>query len=142
MVIWVLRLWAAFLVISVSVCITVGPDYDQRQGTKVPSAPVAWQQSLPHGGDLVALGNWWSQFNDPVLLELIDSAQQQSQSMAAAALRIAQARAVLVTANAAAVPNINAAAVGTRGTFQLGGPIIVPGRYSNLLAVPENVFYY
>ncbi|MCX7223320.1 MAG: TolC family protein [Burkholderiales bacterium] len=91
----------------------------------MPSAPVAWQQPLPHGGDIVALGNWWSQFNDPVLLELIDSAQQQSQSMAAAALRIAQARAVLVTANAAAVPNINAAAVATRGTFQLGGPIIV-----------------
>ena len=45
--------------------------------------------------------------------------------MASAALRIAQARAVLVTANAAAVPNLNAAAVGTRGTFQLGGPIIV-----------------
>jgi NodT family efflux transporter outer membrane factor (OMF) lipoprotein len=125
MMIWVFRLCALFLVVVVSGCIKVGPNYHQEQATRVPSAPVAWQQPLPHGGDLVALGNWWSQFNDPVLLELIDSAQQQSQSMAAAALRIAQARAVLVTANAAAVPTINAAAVGTRGTFQLGGPIIV-----------------
>jgi NodT family efflux transporter outer membrane factor (OMF) lipoprotein len=104
---------------------TVGPDYDQTQATAVPNAPGTWQQALPHGGDLVALSNWWAQFNDPVLLELIDAAQQQSQSMASAALRIAQARAVLVTTNAAEVPNINAAAVGTRGTFQLGGPITV-----------------
>ena len=125
MVIWVLRLSAVFLIVFMSGCITVGPDYDQAQATAVPAAPVTWQQNLPHGGDMVALGNWWAQFNDAVLLELIDSAQQQSQTMAAAALRIAQARAALVTANAAAVPNINAAGIATRGTFQLGGPVIV-----------------
>ncbi len=125
MVVPVLRIGAVLLVLMVAGCITVGPDYDQKQATAVPNEPNAWQQILPHGGDIVALSNWWAQFNDPVLLELIDSAQKQSQSMASAALRIAQARAVLVTANAAAVPNLNAAAVGTRGTFQLGGPIIV-----------------
>ena len=125
MVVPVLRIGAVLLVLLVAGCITVGPDYDQKQATAVPNEPNAWQQTLPHGGDIVALSNWWAQFNDPVLLELIDSAQKQSQSMASAALRIAQARAVLVTANAAAVPNLNAAAVGTRGTFQLGGPIIV-----------------
>lgn len=122
---WVLRLSAVCVVAVLAGCVTVGPDYNQTQATTVPAAPVTWQQTLPHGGNMVALGTWWAQFNDPVLVELIDSAQQQSQTMAAAALRIAQARAVLVTANAAAVPNINAAAVGTRGTFQLGGPIIV-----------------
>jgi multidrug efflux system outer membrane protein len=125
MVMWVLRLSAVCVVAVLAGCVTVGPDYNQTQATTVPAAPVTWQQTLPHGGNMVALGTWWAQFNDPVLVELIDSAQQQSQTMAAAALRIAQARAVLVTANAAAVPNINAAAVGTRGTFQLGGPIIV-----------------
>ena len=38
------------------------------------------------------LRGWWQQFDDPLLAELIDSAQGASSTLAQAALRIAQAR--------------------------------------------------
>lgn len=113
------------LLLLLSGCITLGPDYDKQQSTSWQTEPSAWQQPLPHDGNPAALVAWWSQFKDPVLLELIDQAQKQSNSMAQAALRIAQARALLVTADAAGVPNLNAAGSLTRGTYQLGGPVIV-----------------
>ena len=55
MVVPVLRIGAVLLVLMVAGCITVVPDYDQKQATAVPNEPNAWQQILPHGGDLVAL---------------------------------------------------------------------------------------
>lgn len=108
-----------------SACITLGPDYDRQQATQWDAEPTGWQQPLPHEGDPVALIAWWSQFKDPVLLELVEQAQKQSNNMAQAALRIAQTRALLVTADAAAVPVLNATGGLTRGTFQLGGPVVV-----------------
>ena len=51
-----------------------------------------------------ALRDWWKQFNDPVLLELIDAAQAASPSIAAAASRIEQARASSVAAGALLLP--------------------------------------
>ncbi len=113
------------LVLLLSACITLGPDYDRQQATQWETEPSSWQQPLPHEGDPVELIAWWSQFKDPVLLELVEQAQKQSNNMAQAALRIAQARALLVTADAAAVPVLNASGSVTRGTFQLGGPVIV-----------------
>jgi len=110
------------LVLLLSACITLGPDYDRQQATQWETEPSSWQQPLPHEGDPVELIAWWSQFKDPVLLELVEQAQKQSNNMAQAALRIAQARALLVTADAAAVPVLNASGSVTRGTFQLGGP--------------------
>lgn len=120
-----LRFLAAPLVLLLSACITLGPDYDRQQATQWDTEPAAWQQPLPHEGDPVALIAWWSQFKDPVLLELVEQAQKQSNNMAQAALRIAQSRALLVTAEAAAVPVLNATGGVTRGTFQLGGPVVV-----------------
>ena len=113
------------LPLLLSACITLGPDYDRQQSTNWPNEPVGWQQALPHAGDPVALVAWWAQFKDPVLLVLIEQAQQQSNNMAQAALRMGQARALLVTAQAAAIPNLNAGGSLSRGTYQLGGPVVV-----------------
>jgi outer membrane protein, multidrug efflux system len=113
------------LVLLLSACVTLGPDYDQPQSTEWKNQPDSWQQPLPHDGDPVALAAWWAQFKDPVLLELVQQAQQQSNSVAQSALRIAQARALLVTADSAAIPNLNANAAVNRGTYQLGGPVVV-----------------
>ena len=113
------------ILVLLSGCITLGPDYDRQQSISWQNEPTSWQQPLPHDGNPAALTAWWAQFNDPILLELIDQAQKQSNSMAQAALRIAQARALLVTTDAAAVPNLNATGSLTRGTYQLGGPVIV-----------------
>ena len=120
-----LRILAAPLVLLLSACITLGPDYDRQQATQWNTEPETWQQALPHEGDPVALVAWWSQFKDPVLVELIEQAQKQSNSMAQAALRIAQARSLLVTADSAALPVLNASGGLSRGTYQLGGPVIL-----------------
>jgi NodT family efflux transporter outer membrane factor (OMF) lipoprotein len=117
------RILAAPLVLLLSACITLGPDYDRQQATQWNTEPQGWQQPLPHAGDSVALVAWWSQFKDPVLVELLEQSQKQSSSMAQAALRIAQARALLVTADGAALPVLNATGAVSRGTFQLGGPV-------------------
>ena len=104
-------------------CITLGPDYDAQRATQVPNQPQEWQPMVAHGGDLASLQDWWRQFNDPTLVALIAAAQEQSNTMAQAALRIAQTRALLVGTTAAMFPAVNGSAGVTRGTFQIGGPV-------------------
>jgi len=120
-----LRILVAPLVLLLNACITLGPNYDRQQATFWETEPSSWQQPLPHGGDPESLVAWWSQFKDPVLIELVEQSQKQSSTMAQAALRIAQARALLVTADGAALPVLNATGALSRGTYQLGGPVVV-----------------
>ena len=65
--------------------------------------PLAWQSgAAPSGADSAArLRAWWQRWNDPLLLALLDSAQQASPTVAAAATRVAQARQAVVAAGAA-----------------------------------------
>jgi len=122
--VFVIRLAVCLVTTSTLVgCITLGPDYDAQRATQVPNQPQEWQPPVAHGGDLASLQDWWRQFNDPTLVALITAAQEQSNTMAQAALRIAQTRALLVGTNAAALPVVNGSAGLTRGTFQLGGPV-------------------
>ena len=79
--------------------------------------------SLPHQGSMAALSNWWQNLGDPLLVELIESAQAASPSVTAAANRIAQARSAVVATGAAAGPNLNAAASASRGVSQLTVPL-------------------
>jgi NodT family efflux transporter outer membrane factor (OMF) lipoprotein len=60
---------------------------------------------------------------DPLLVEVIASAQAASPSVTAAASRIAQARSVVVNIGAASGPNLSAAANVTRGISQLNVPL-------------------
>ena len=76
-------------------CITLGPDYDAQRATAVPNQPKVWQPPVAHDGSPAVLQDWWSQFGDPTLVDLIVAAQEQSQTMAQAAVRIAQTRALL-----------------------------------------------
>lgn len=55
--------------------------------------PAQWSSPIPHGGQLTELKNWWAQFDDPLLLDLIEGAQLASPSMGQATARISQARA-------------------------------------------------
>ncbi len=84
-----------------------------------PSAelPAAWQAPVPgeavlaHEGRLASLTDWWRQHDDPLLVELIGSAQAIHASVAAARTQLAQANAERVAAGAARRPVIEA--VGT-----------------------------
>jgi len=87
------------------------------------SAPSAWQAPLPHSGQASSLSDWWLQFNDPLLVRLIDAAQQASPTLASAVSRVAQARASQVAAGAAGAPQVNATAALVRGKTDVLSPV-------------------
>ncbi len=83
---------------------------------------------LPHQGSVAALSNWWQSLGDPLLVELIASAQAASPTVTAAASRIAQARSVVVTTGAAVAPNLSGVANASRGVSQLNVPLASVGQ--------------
>lgn len=85
--------------------------------------PAQWHAPLPHGGQLGDLQRWWQQFNDPLLVALIDAGQQASPTIASARSRIEQARAARVGSGAALLPTLDASAAVARGRFELGTPV-------------------
>ncbi|MEN9478930.1 MAG: hypothetical protein RLZZ298_325 [Pseudomonadota bacterium] len=102
-------------------CATTVPDLTPGG----PAAPVAtqWHAPLPHGGQLAELSQWWAQFDDPLLLRLIEAGQQVSPTLAQASARIADARAAVVVQSAALMPSLEASVVASRGRPELGMPL-------------------
>ena len=72
--------------------------------------PANWQAPLPHAGKLEKLGEFWTQFDDALLIELIQSAQNVSSDIAAAKTRIAQARAARINQASLSRPSLDATA--------------------------------
>jgi NodT family efflux transporter outer membrane factor (OMF) lipoprotein len=92
--------------------------------TEVDSQVAAqWQAPLPHQGDVGLLSQWWQRQGDPVLVELIESAQVVSPSMAQALARVEGARATRTAANAALLPSLDAAVTASRGVSQPNVPL-------------------
>ncbi|ABR89938.1 outer membrane protein, tolC-like [Janthinobacterium sp. Marseille] len=75
-------------------------------------------ENLPHHGTLTDLSKWWEQQNDPLLVELIQSAQAVSPTVATAVSRIEQSRATSVSAGAALGPKLDVAASIQRNNTQ------------------------
>lgn len=82
-----------------------------------------WQTPLPHAGQLTDLREWWQQFNDPLLTQLIDAAQAVSPSIASAKSRIEQSRATRVASGARLGPALDATANASRGRQDLIVPL-------------------
>lgn len=95
-------LLAAFLVLTVAGCTTLGPDYKSPEALEADK----WldQDNTDVKTDSVDLKNWWKVFNDPVLDELIDKALGQNPSLQVAGLRILEARAQLGIAKGSLYP--------------------------------------
>lgn len=87
------------------------------------SAPDANATGLPHHGTLTDLSQWWRQHNDPLLLDLIQSAQTVSPTVASAVSRIEQSRATRVAARAALLPKLDATASSSRSNMQAPLPL-------------------
>lgn len=88
-------------------------------------APTAWQAPVPQPAAVEAQAaprGWFAQFDDPLLLALIDAAQAASPTVAAAGSRIEQARASSVAAGALLLPALNANANATAGRTDLATP--------------------
>lgn len=83
------------------------------------SVAAKWQAPLPHAGKLENLNQFWQQFDDALLLELINSAQQVSPNVAAAKTRIAQARSARVSQLANTRPTLD-------GTFSTARSVQQP----------------
>ena len=113
--------WRAASVASLLAAVAVlaacssGPTALPPASTAAADSPAQWNAPLPHRGELTALTGWWLQFNDPVLVTLIDASQAASPTIAAAASRIEQARATRVASGAALLPSLDANANALRG---------------------------
>lgn len=101
---------------------------DQAASQWYSPLPETTKTDLPHQGSSKELANWWQSLGDPLLVELITSAQAASPSVTTAASRIAQARSAVVAAGAAAAPNLSAAASASRGVSQLNVPLASVGQ--------------
>lgn len=97
--------------------------------TRVEARPLAdqlaahWLAPLPHGGSLTQLDHWWQSWQDPVLAELIGSAQRASPSLSSARAQLEQARAARNAAAATLLPTLDATGAATRGTAQFPRPL-------------------
>jgi NodT family efflux transporter outer membrane factor (OMF) lipoprotein len=89
----------------------------------VAQAPTQWYAPLPHEGSLTDLSTWWQQLGDPLLAELVESAQGASPTLASATARIAQARATRIAAGAALLPALDGVASAARGNAQPPVPL-------------------
>ena len=94
---------AALIGSTLSAC-AVGPDFVRPVATP----NTAWFAPLPHEGKSASLVDWWSQWDDPVLVELIDRAQRENTTIAQAAARIGQSRAQYQSITSVLFPAFNA----------------------------------
>jgi outer membrane protein, multidrug efflux system len=78
--------------------------------------PAQWQATLPHGGDVRQLADWWRGFDDPLLAELVTQSQASSPTLAQSLARIAQARAELRGAQSLRWPAANLTAQAQRAS--------------------------
>ena len=101
---------------------------DQAASQWYSPLPAAAKADLPHQGSVAALSNWWQSLGDPLLVELIASAQAASPTVTAAASRIAQARSAVVATGAAVAPNLSGVANASRGVSQLNVPLASVGQ--------------
>lgn len=103
-------LLAAWVPVALGACATASPPAQVAA-----PLPAGWQAPLPHQGSLQGLSQWWTQLQDPLLVELIDAAQSISPGVAQAQSRIAQARATQVASRAALGPSLDGQASASRG---------------------------
>lgn len=84
----------------------VGPTYHPP----VPQAPASFQAALPPAGENRAAdaSNWWRQFDDPLVAELVDAALATNPTLAQSLARLTQARARLGIARGEQLPTIDA----------------------------------
>lgn len=107
--------------ISVASC-AVGPDYVAStpdlaplhnvvavENQKVPSAP--------------PLDRWWTGFNDPMLVTVVQRALDQNLDLSAAVARVSQARALASGAGAQLLPTVDLGAAATAQRQSMRGPI-------------------
>ncbi|MFZ6681229.1 TolC family protein [Undibacterium sp. Tian12W] len=106
------------IAVALTACSTTSPVTSSNG-----SVPAQWQAVLPTAEKNTDLRNWWQANGDASLLELIESAQKVSPTIAQALSRIETARAARVASGAALLPSLDAVANATRAKNQPGFPV-------------------
>lgn len=108
-----------FVPLALAGCAAVGPNYHEPAA----ATPAQWAAPQPHAGSVQQLGDWWRQFDDPVLARLQQAAESDSPTLAAAWGNIELARATLATARSGSAPSVSASGAATRSRTQ-GTPAV------------------
>lgn len=115
--------------LALSAC-AVGPDYVKPQTALIPfhnAVPVV-QTAAP-----APLDTWWTGFNDPMLVTVVQRALDQNLDLAAALGRVQQARAAAKGAGAQLLPTLDVAGAATANRASLRSPFAsAVGRQSGL----------
>lgn len=96
------------MAISLSACTTLGPDYEEPEVSWLET----WETDLygrvvsPEEPIDLELHHWWKIFNDPILDELIETANRENPSLQIAGLKILESRAVLGIATGTKYPQV------------------------------------
>jgi multidrug efflux system outer membrane protein len=125
------RLSSVILPVAVLMATLAGcssmPSPAAAPATPAADTPPQWYAPLPHDGQVAKLADWWRQFDDPLLAQLIEASQAASPTIAAAAARIEQARSTRVAAGAALGPTLDANASLARGRQDTVTPLGTTG---------------
>lgn len=112
------------LALSITAC-SVGPNY--RPATPgaigVPDAYSVDADARP-AADITT---WWRQFDDPVLLSIVERARANNLDVAQAVARLRQAREALLQARAQLLPTVSGSTSYTRSQSIVGGTTTLPG---------------
>lgn len=89
----------------------LGPDYKRVEGDvdSLPgysSVPEAWGEMPADVNDLDASMQWWKDFNDPVIDELVVKALERNYDLKVAAARVVEAEALLVEVHGRRLPDL------------------------------------
>ena len=113
----------AVVVWAVGGC-TVGPDYQRPQM----DLPEQWSaEDVTAHVDPETLTHWWTAFDDPVLISLIEQADANSLDLQAALARIEQSRALRAFAAGEKLPSLEASRSYTRTRASAKSPQAIPG---------------
>lgn len=92
----------------------VGPAYQEPE----PKVATTWHAPRPHGGSVAGIADWWQQFDDPTLGQLIKLAESASPTLDKAWANIQKARANLTIVEAEGLPSVNVQGSATRARQQ------------------------
>ncbi len=98
----------AGLVVFLSACTVVGPEFEKPEPPTLPDWSVDLDNGLDHGA--ADLSRWWEVFEDPVLNRIVEDALAANNTLEIAALSVLEARAQLGIATGAQWPQTQVAA--------------------------------
>lgn len=110
------RLVYPLLALTVVGC-AVGPNYRTPEAATV-GAPATWHAKLPHAGNVSVLTQWWQRFDDPALTRLVETAEQNSPTVALAVGKVRAARATVQSSRAGFLPSLSGSGSVTRAKDQ------------------------